>query len=226
MVQACNNMDIHDLRAELERHEDAARMFCEVTNDLNNLLTAMKGLAQLAKEDQDDQEFRDLADLVLENSSKAQNVIQLGLSRIAKTEDPFPANTLDSIPDPDVRILVVDDEPTVRDLLNRILSKKGYAVLTAATGTEAIAHAKTSPFDIAFLDLKLGDKSGVTVLKKLRDASPHTHVALMSGDPSFEQLKNNGRLGHVASFIKKPFEIHEINDLISSILTTRHSATV
>lgn len=224
MIQACNTIEIRELREELERHEDAARMFCEITCDLNNLIAAMKGQAQLAQEEEDDQEFRELATLVLENSSKAQNVIQLGLSRIAQTDQTDSIGPFD-IPDSDsecsIRILVIDDEPSIRNLLSRILRKSGYEVLTAANGTEAIAEAKANQFHIAFLDLNLGDMSGIDVFKQLKRNSPQTHVAFLSGDPSLEQLRNNVHVANLASFIKKPFEIKEINNFVSCILPMR-----
>ena len=170
MIHPYNEAEIEELQDELQRHQEAARMFCEITNDLNNLLAAMKGQAQLAADDADGEELQELVRVVLENTDKAQNVIQLGLGKIAQVDKLDTIEPVSVVDEPDasgIRILIVDDEASMRHLLSRILQKSGYTVSAAATGAEAIEEAARHRYDVAFLDLKLGDMNGVDVFKRI-----------------------------------------------------------
>ena len=224
VIHTDNEAKIQELQEQLERHEEAARTFCKITNDLNNLIAAMKGQAQLAQAEAKGEELHELIRVVLVNTDKSQNVIQLGLNKIAQVDEYEiiePVNVIDSPSASGIRILVVDDEESMRNVLNRILTKSGYEVTTVATGRGAIECASDQEFDVAFLDLNLGDMNGVEVFKEIREVSPHTHIIFVSGDPALEQVKQNEGIRHMAGFIKKPFEIHEINELVSCILTMR-----
>jgi CheY-like chemotaxis protein len=74
------------------------------------------------------------------------------------------------------KILVVDDEPVSLMLLDTILSRSNFAVSTAASGMDALAHLNKEPCDLMILDLLMPDMDGLTLLKQLRE------------DPKFENL--------------------------------------
>ncbi len=71
-----------------------------------------------------------------------------------------------------VRVLVVDDEESVRNLLQRILGEPGYQVTTAANGKEALYKVSLGEAEVVLLDIKMPGMSGIEVLSKLSADSP------------------------------------------------------
>ncbi|HLY65223.1 MAG TPA: response regulator, partial [Chloroflexota bacterium] len=71
------------------------------------------------------------------------------------------------------RVLVVEDEQEVAANLQGLLSSEGYEVQHASSVSEALARIEQAPFDVAVLDLHLGEADGLTVLARLRETSPH-----------------------------------------------------
>src|ERR1700737_1873458 len=81
----------------------------------------------------------------------------------------------------DVRILVVDDEPMRSDSLRQHLVEEGYAVDTAASGTEAIDLFDGGAHHLVICDLHLPDIDGLTLLRHMKDAKPATEVIVITG---------------------------------------------
>jgi CheY-like chemotaxis protein len=79
-----------------------------------------------------------------------------------------------------MRVLVVDDEKNIRRTFSLALESMNHEVSTAATGKEAIDRLKQASFDVAFLDLKLSQESGLDVLKGIVRASPQTFVVIVT----------------------------------------------
>ncbi len=77
-------------------------------------------------------------------------------------------------------ILVVDDEANLRRTLALILQREGYMVITAATLTDARACLGQNTFDLVFLDLKLPDANGLTLLPELRNKYPNIPVIILT----------------------------------------------
>ena len=69
-------------------------------------------------------------------------------------------------------ILIVDDDPDIRESLSDMLSHEGYAVQSAATGNEALQHAKREQYGAALLDIQLPDLNGLSVLKVMMELDP------------------------------------------------------
>lgn len=84
------------------------------------------------------------------------------------------------------RILVVDDDENVRKTMNIILTKKGYAVDLAASGTEAINRAKETVYKVAIIDIRLPDMEGVELLTKMRETIPKTRKIMITGYPTMQ----------------------------------------
>lgn len=84
----------------------------------------------------------------------------------------------------DVRILVVDDEPTMADSLKQNLTEEGYSVDTAATGAEAIELFDQGGHHVAICDLQLPDLDGLNVVRHIKDARPLTEVIVLTGHGS------------------------------------------
>jgi len=106
-------------------------------------------------------------------------------------------------------ILVVDDDASSRETLSDILELEGYAVLAARTGKAAEALVRSRPVDAAFLDLCLPDRSGVEVLRIIREISPETEVLMVSGNASLASAIEAMRCG-AFGYILKPVNVDEV----------------
>jgi CheY-like chemotaxis protein len=84
----------------------------------------------------------------------------------------------------EVKILVVDDEPEIREILVRFLSVQGYVVIAAAEGSEALALAEGDDFTLALVDVCMPGMSGIELLAKLKRLDPGISVILMTAYPS------------------------------------------
>ncbi len=211
---------IRDLEAEVTRFQHKDDQVAAVTNDLNNLLAAMKGQAQLACDDPSGEEKDELVRVVLSATLRAESILRRLAEPAPWTRAPTEANEKPG--EGPAHILVVDDEHTMLDLLGRILTKSGYRVSLASTGQEAIAQCKENRFDLAFLDMQLGEMKGTDVFKELMVRSPETHVIFVSGDPNMEKEAGEASSKQKpTTFIRKPFDVNEIKQRVSYILTMK-----
>ena len=117
-------------------------------------------------------------------------------------------------------ILVVDDELSMRELLEVLLGKEGYKVTCAGNGRDAISMIKKTVFDLLLCDIKLGDITGIDVLKALREQSQDTVVIMISAYASTEaavEAMNEGAY----DFVPKPFDNEELKQTIKNALNLR-----
>lgn len=115
------------------------------------------------------------------------------------------------------RILVVDDQPGIRFLLEEVFTNEGYQVTTANTGKEALDHIYTSTFDLIMMDYKLPIMDGVEVLHQLEEKEIIIPVILMSGLP--DEIKQDGLSSTVLRHILgKPFNIAEVCRIVKDIV--------
>jgi DNA-binding NtrC family response regulator len=115
------------------------------------------------------------------------------------------------------KILVVDDEESMRYFLNRALSRAGYEVETSASGEDALAAIAASPPDLMLLDLRLPGIDGLSVLRKLRELEEPPQVLLMTGFGTVEGALDAMREG-AADFITKPFKTEDLLPKIEEAL--------
>jgi len=116
-----------------------------------------------------------------------------------------------------IRILIVDDEPSVGDALRLVLESSGYEVVLVTKGLEGIDQARSSRFGFSVVDLYLTDISGFQVISDLRNLQPHIPILLITahGSPQvFDEAKKLGAIGALA----KPFHPAELLKLIDSHL--------
>src|ERR1700735_4129778 len=78
------------------------------------------------------------------------------------------------------RILVIDDEPDIRESLEALLSQEGYQVELAANATEGLHRVEASSYDLVLLDLMMPDKSGMQVLQDIRARDRETPIAMIT----------------------------------------------
>ncbi len=103
---------------------------------------------------------------------------------------------------PRSRVLVVDDEPSIRTVARLMLERAGYAVVEAANAAEAVSQATLAerPFTVVVLDFTLPDRSGTDLLPELRRLVSRARIVLTSGRPE-DDFPNHGADGYLA----KPF---------------------
>jgi two-component system, NtrC family, nitrogen regulation response regulator NtrX len=84
------------------------------------------------------------------------------------------------------RILIVDDDESIRTTLKAILEDEGYFVNTAASGKEAIQKTQETAYNLTLLDIRLPDIEGVELLKLLKENIPRTRKIMLTGYPSIQ----------------------------------------
>lgn len=117
-------------------------------------------------------------------------------------------------------ILVADDELSMRQLLELMLNRAGYAVSCAQNGREALGLLATESFDLVLCDIRLGDLSGLDVLRKAKSVRPETIVIMISAYATAEnavEAMNDGAY----DFLPKPFNNDELKQTIARALTLR-----
>jgi len=106
-------------------------------------------------------------------------------------------------------ILVVDDELSMRELLEIMLKKEGYRVSCAESGTKAVDFLKQEKVDLLLCDIRLGDLSGIDVLKTAREENPHAVVIMISAFSSAENAVEAMNAG-AYDYVPKPFDKAEL----------------
>jgi signal transduction histidine kinase/ActR/RegA family two-component response regulator len=115
------------------------------------------------------------------------------------------------------RILVIDDEDSVRDILSRMLKTKGHKVVVAPNGEDGIERFRAETFDLVFTDLGMPKLSGWDVGKTIKGINPKTPIAMITGwgvELDREKLSESG----IDLIISKPFNFDQVIDLVSEAL--------
>jgi DNA-binding NtrC family response regulator len=111
--------------------------------------------------------------------------------------------------DKNPRILVVDDDETIRTTMKAILQDEGYNVDLAGTGKEAIQKTAEKNYNVALLDIRLPDMEGVELLKLLKDGVPRTRKIMVTGYPSMQNaisaLNKNAD-----AYLLKPVDVEKL----------------
>ncbi|MGD0406635.1 MAG: response regulator [Candidatus Bathyarchaeia archaeon] len=119
--------------------------------------------------------------------------------------------------DKHARILVVDDDESIRKTMKAILEDEGYIVDLAATGSEAIQKTKEKAYNIALLDIRLPDMEGVELLKLIKDTVPHTRKIMVTGYPSMQNavaaLNKNAD-----AYLIKPVNVEKLLNMVKEQL--------
>jgi len=119
--------------------------------------------------------------------------------------------------DKHARILVVDDDESIRKTMQAILEDEGYIVDLAATGSEAIQKTNEKAYNIALLDIRLPDMEGVELLKLIKDTVPHTRKIMVTGYPSMQNavaaLNKNAD-----AYLIKPVNVEKLLNMVKEQL--------
>jgi signal transduction histidine kinase/ActR/RegA family two-component response regulator len=115
------------------------------------------------------------------------------------------------------RILVIDDEDSVRKILYQMLKAKGYQVVVASNGEEGIERFKEEPFDLVFTDLGMPKMSGWEVGRALKGINPKVPIALITGwgvELNKDKMKESG----IDLVVSKPFNFDQVVRLVSEAM--------
>jgi two-component system response regulator PilR (NtrC family) len=121
---------------------------------------------------------------------------------------------------PDIRVLVVDDEQSMRELLAIMLRQAGYQVSVADGGEAAIESLKTESFDLVVTDLRMRTIDGLSVLKAAKEHAPRTVVLVVTAYASTETAVEAMKLG-AYDYVTKPFKLDELKVTVANALERR-----
>ena len=118
------------------------------------------------------------------------------------------------------RILIVDDEESMRDFLSIMLHREGYQVDTAVDGAQAVVHLREHNYDLVISDIKMPRMSGLELLAHIKERTPETVVLMVTAfsttDEAVEAMKQGAY-----DYITKPFRNEEIRLIITNALERR-----
>lgn len=117
-------------------------------------------------------------------------------------------------------VLVIDDDPGIREYLEALASRQGYGVYTAADGESALAELDQVRPDIITLDAVLPGIDGLETLRRLKQRAPSVPVVMLSGHGQARTIVEAMRLG-AADFLRKPFEVEELELAFEKALESR-----
>lgn len=109
------------------------------------------------------------------------------------------------------KILVVDDDPVVAKSFDRVLSDKGYIVVTAANGAEALNKLGNEQYDAVFTDIRMPGMDGLEVAEKVKARRPWTPVVIVTGYGTAEN-EQRARAAGVCDFLRKPLSPEMIEE--------------
>ena len=117
------------------------------------------------------------------------------------------------------KVLVIDDEPGIRDLLDTLLRRKGYDVIVAESGQKGLECFRRERPDVIVLDLKMPEMDGLTVLRQIRSLNRSQPVIVLTGSRTAEMEQQVRALG-VTEYIAKGFSLHLLGDALKRLLKT------
>ena len=118
------------------------------------------------------------------------------------------------------RILVADDEESMRWVLSKALRKKGYSVDLAADGNQALSQVREQSYDLAIVDIKMPGMTGLEFLDKAREIRPDLLVVVMTAEASMKNAVEAMKRG-AYDYITKPFDLEVIDAIIEKVSRAR-----
>jgi DNA-binding response OmpR family regulator len=116
------------------------------------------------------------------------------------------------------RILVVDDEPQIRDMLSLYFERHGYEVATAGNSAESMRALNQQPCDIVILDIGLADEDGLKLLEKLKASHPSLRVIMLTGMGFVEDLLQEAQQKGADGYVSKLLPLDELLLAVQRIL--------
>ncbi|MBN1103969.1 MAG: response regulator, partial [Deltaproteobacteria bacterium] len=120
-------------------------------------------------------------------------------------------------------VLLMEDEPSLARGLKMVLTKKGYGVDLAETGTRALGSLDARDFDLLVADLRLPDMDGMEVIRAVREAKPETEVIVITGYPTIPSAVESMKLGAV-DYLLKPFSEDDFKTAVEKAIEAKEEA--
>lgn len=114
-------------------------------------------------------------------------------------------------------LLIVDDQPGIRLLLEELFRKEGYETRGASNGMEALQKIEQSRPDCILLDMKMPGMDGIEVLKKIKADWPTIPVMMMTAFGEMELTDEALAIG-ASKYFTKPFDVHEVREAVNHLL--------
>ncbi len=118
------------------------------------------------------------------------------------------------------RILVIDDDVQVREMLREMLERVGHEVVEASDGTSGVKLFRENPTDVVVTDIFMPDKDGIVTIQELRSEFPDVGIIALSGGGGFQRfdfLETARRLG-ASAILRKPVDWEELTEAVSKLL--------
>lgn len=122
-----------------------------------------------------------------------------------------------------IRLLLVDDEVGYLEVLSKRITRRGLLVTTAPSGADAMQALKKADFDVAVVDLKMGDMDGIEVLSFLKKMDPSLSVIMLTGHGS-EQAAREGLAQGAFDYLTKPCELEVLLERIQAAAGAKSAA--
>lgn len=123
------------------------------------------------------------------------------------------------------KILVIDDEEGIRNLLDTLLTRKGYTVVLADGGRKGVELFRRERPDVVVLDLKMPEMDGMAVLQQIRNLNPSQPVIILTG-AGLPQAEERLRAFGVSEYVEKEFSLHRLGDALKRALASASTKTV
>ena len=117
-------------------------------------------------------------------------------------------------------ILVVDDEPSYRQILTLVFESEGHELRIASNGREALQRLNEEPADLVVSDIRMPDMDGIEMLRNIRETMPDVAVVFMTAHASVETTREAFKLG-ADDYIEKPFDVDEMKLIVNKALEKR-----
>ena len=107
------------------------------------------------------------------------------------------------------RIIIIDDDESIRQVLKTILEEEGYTVDTADTGKEAVLKTNEKAYNLALIDMRLPDIEGIDLILKIKDTTPRMRKIIVTGYPTIQNAMEAVNR-QADAFILKPFDVERV----------------
>ena len=123
------------------------------------------------------------------------------------------------------KLLVIDDEEGIRNLLDTLLRRKGYDLVLADGGSNGLELFRRERPDVVVLDLKMPEMDGMAVFQEIRKLNPDQPVIILTG-ARLPEAEERFRACGVIDYVEKEFSLHRLGDALKQTLAASQSATL
>jgi CheY-like chemotaxis protein len=116
------------------------------------------------------------------------------------------------------KVLVVDDEPFLRDLMIMVLSEKGYMVFSAENGVQGLVQFERERPDLVIADIVMPDMEGIELIRTLHKQNQELPIIVVSGNVLGSKFLDSARLFGARTTLKKPFSPEQLCDAVSGLI--------